>query len=76
MSWFTRIEKERKEFLEWKDNFSCNGNPKIGDNVWNVVMDGPEDSPYAGGKLKIQIEFPAKYSNECPIFLLKLKYVI
>jgi len=39
-------------------------------------MDGPEDSPYAGGKLKIQIEFPAKYSNECPIFLLKLKYVI
>lgn len=70
---FTRIEKERKEFLEWKDSFSCNGNPKIGDNIWNVVMDGPVDSPYAGGKFKIQIEFPANYPNECPIFRFKTK---
>jgi len=33
MSRFTRIEKERKKFLKWKDNFSCNGNPKICDNI-------------------------------------------
>jgi hypothetical protein len=39
MSRFTRIEKERKEFLEWKDSFSCSGNPKIGDNIWKIVMD-------------------------------------
>jgi len=39
-------------------------------------MDGPVDSPYAGGKFKIQIEFPVNYLNECPIFRLKLKYAI
>ena len=65
---FNRIEKERKEFLEWKDSFSCSGNPKIGDTIWNVVMDGPIDSPYAGGKFKIQIEFPQNYPTDCPIF--------
>ena len=68
MSRFSRIEKERKEFLEWKDSFNCTGNPNIGDNIWNVVMDGPVDSPYVGGKFKIQIEFPANYPTECPIF--------
>lgn len=68
MSRFSRIEKERKEFLEWKDSFSCNGNPKIGDNIWNIIMDGPVDSPYAGGKFKIRIEFPEDYPNECPKF--------
>ena len=70
MSRFSRIEKERREFLEWKDSFSCKGNPdpRIGDNVWNVIMDGPVDSPYNGGKFKIRIEFPGGYPSECPIF--------
>lgn len=70
MSRFMRIEKERNEFITWKNTFSCEGNPnpKIGDNVWNVIMDGPSDSPYMGGKFKISIEFPGGYPYEKPIF--------
>lgn len=67
---FTRIEKERNEFMNWKNTFSCEGNPnpKFGDNIWNVIMDGPSDSPYMGGKFRISIEFPPGYPSECPIF--------
>ena len=63
-----RIEEERIDFLNWKDTISCSGNPLYGDTVWNVVMDGPLDSPYMGGKFNIRIKFPDNYPNECPVF--------
>ena len=51
-----RLEKERNEFLKWKKTISCDGNPQRGDSVWNIIMDGPADSPYNGGKFKIEID--------------------
>ena len=64
----SRIETERKEFNEWKSCISCSGEPKEGDSVWNIIMDGPLDSPYMGGKFKIKITFPDGYPTEKPLF--------
>mmetsp|Transcript_16404 Transcript_16404/g.18557 ORF Transcript_16404/g.18557 Transcript_16404/m.18557 type:complete len:149 (-) Transcript_16404:1170-1616(-) len=35
----------------------------VGDNLfkWNLILDGPEDSPYEGGKFKIEVDFPDNY---------------
>ena len=68
MSRRQRIEEERSEFNDWKSSISCYGNPCYGDDIWNVTMDGPKDSPYMGGKFKIRITFPNNYPSGCPIF--------
>lgn len=64
----TRIEQEREEFNDWKSSISCYGDPQKGDSVWNVIMDGPLDSPYMGGKFKIRITFPSGYPTQKPNF--------
>jgi ubiquitin-protein ligase len=64
----SRIEEERKEFIDWKSSISCSGDPCYGDEVWNIIMDGPKDSPYMGGKFKIRITFPKNYPTERPNF--------
>ena len=46
MSRNSRIEEERADFIDWKSSISCSGDPCYGDEVWNVIMDGPKDSPY------------------------------
>ncbi len=66
MSREERLNKELEEFYEWKSSVCCYGEPKKGDNVWNVTMDGPKDSPYNGGKFNIRITFPNNYPNEKP----------
>ena len=33
---------------------------------WNVLIDGPQDSPYAGGKFLIIIDFSNNYPFKCP----------
>ena len=68
MSRRLRIEEEREEFNEWKNSICCYGNPYYGEDVWNITMDGPKDSPYMGGKFKIRITFPDNYPNDCPNF--------
>lgn len=68
MSRMKRIEEERLDFIDWKNTISCAGNPLYGDTVWNIVMDGPLDSPYMGGKFKIRITFPNDYPTGTPIF--------
>ena len=64
----TRIEEERQEFNEWKSSISCYGDPQKGDTIWNIIMDGPKDSPYMGGKFKIRIAFPDNYPIKPPKF--------
>ena len=63
-----RLEKERQEFLKWKKSISCEGNPEKGDAVWNIIMNGPLDSPYMGGKFKIRIKFCKDYPTTKPDF--------
>ena len=63
-----RLEKERNEFLKWKDIISCEGNPQKGDNIWYIIMNGPLDSPYMGGKFKINITFYKDYPASKPLF--------
>ena len=63
-----RLEKERQEFLKWKKSISCEGNPEKGDAVWNIIMNGPLDSPYMGGKFKIRIKFYKDYPTTKPDF--------
>ena len=63
-----RLEKERKDFLKWKKSISCEGDPKEGDAIWNIIMDGPLDSPYMGGKFKIRIKFDKDYPTSKPEF--------
>jgi ubiquitin-protein ligase len=68
MSRRDRIETERREFNDWKSSISCYGDPHWGEDIWNVIMDGPEDSPYMGGKFKLRITFPSNYPDGCPNF--------
>lgn len=44
--------------------------PKKSDNAWNIIMDGPKDSSYVGGKFKIEIIFPDNY----PFIQAKFKF--
>lgn len=66
-----RLEKERLDFLKFKNSICCEGNPQRGDNIWYVIMDGPLDSPYMGGKFKIEIEFKKDYPSSKPKFKFK-----
>jgi ubiquitin-conjugating enzyme E2 D/E len=68
MNRIERIEEERKDFIQYKKCISCDGDPKRGDTVWNIIMEGPKDSPYMGGKFKIKITFPNDYPTKPPVF--------
>ena len=35
---------------------------------WNLMICGPEDSPYAGGLFDIRVEFTESYPNQPPAF--------
>ena len=34
---------------------------------WTGIINGPEETPYEGGKFKINIQFPSKYPMEPPV---------
>lgn len=63
-----RIDEEIKEFNEWKHTINCDGTYSAKDSTLNVIMEGPKDSPYIGGKFKISVTFPNKYPTEKPVF--------
>ena len=33
---------------------------------WNVHIEGPADSPYAGGKFTVNVDFSDNYPFKCP----------
>ncbi|EGP90696.1 unnamed protein product [Zymoseptoria tritici ST99CH_1A5] len=42
-------------------------------NLWDVTMDGPADSAYAGGKFHIQVILPKEYPFKPPTLSFKTK---
>ncbi|KAK8192587.1 hypothetical protein M8818_007757 [Zalaria obscura] len=61
----------------------CNNDPPAGTKIqlpdeanvflWEVIMDGPAESPYAGGHFKIEINLPKDYPFKPPVFTFKTK---
>jgi ubiquitin-conjugating enzyme E2 D/E len=63
-----RIEKELNEFIT-DPPLGCSGGP-MKDNlyIWEAVLMGPIESPYAGGLFKLSIEIPENYPFKPPKF--------
>jgi len=40
---------------------------------WNVIIHGPEDTPYKGGKFKLLIVFPQDYPFHSPLIKFETK---
>jgi ubiquitin-protein ligase len=36
--------------------------------LWNIVIDGPMDTPYEGGKFRCKLTFPKEFPNHAPHF--------
>ena len=64
---FKRIQKELGEIRKDPPP-NCSAGPVDDDNmfVWQAVLVGPPDTPYAGGFFTLDIEFPQNYPVEPP----------
>jgi len=47
----------------------------VGDDIfkWCCTIDGPSESPYAGGKFVVRLEFPAQYPFKPPKLVFETK---
>lgn len=61
-----RLQKDYDEFLKIKP-FGANGGP-VDKTLkhWEVFIPGPPDSPFEGGKFKIEIKLDDNYPNSTP----------
>ncbi|CAL6003282.1 Ubiquitin-conjugating_enzyme E2 [Hexamita inflata] len=72
MSNIRRIQKDLKDFKENPLTY-CTGGP-VGDNLckWQIIIDGPQHSPYEGGKFKIAVDL-SEYPLKAPIVVFETK---
>lgn len=62
-----RIKKDYEEFKKNKPFGGIGGPINLNDlKIWEVTIPGPIDSPFEGGKFKIQIILPDDYPNTPP----------
>jgi len=68
-----RLQRELQE-MKSRSPTGCVASP-TGDDItrWDGVIDGPQDSPYEGGKFKLDITFTARYPFEAPKIVFKTK---
>jgi ubiquitin-conjugating enzyme E2 D/E len=62
-----RLQKEL-EALNRDPPPNCSAQPEEGNLLkWTASIEGPEGSPYAGGRFELTIEYPANYPLKPPI---------
>jgi ubiquitin-protein ligase len=60
-----RIRKELHKFWVDPPPFCRPGPSPVTDLLhWEVVIDGPEDSPYAGGTFAVDVDFPCGHPHK------------
>ena len=64
------MKKIQKELQDFQSNppENCQGGPVDENDIfnWELLLNGPEDSPYEGGTFKLKVEFPKDYPFKAP----------